>query len=85
MTWKIAKAQDQYEATFDNADDCASKGVTVDKETALTMDDKSWTFVATYTNTGMNAADTKTYSDDLNDGMKSVTAYALVSYMNGDN
>ena len=50
----------------------------------MTMDDKSWTFVATYTKGDFSADGSKTYSDDLNAGMKTLNVYAFLSYENGD-
>jgi len=48
------------------------------------MDDKSWTFVATYANSSLSEDAAKTYSDDVNAGMKEVNVNAVISLPDAD-
>lgn len=79
LTWVIAKANDSYEATWSDTSACETAGVTIDSKTALTMDSKSWTFVATYANSKLSDDAATTYSADLNAGMKEVNVKGTVA------
>ena len=83
LTWTVAKASDEWEGTFVDKTACDSAGVTVASD-ALTMDDKSWSFVATYANSSLSDDAAKTYSDDLIAGMKEVNVNAVITLPDAD-
>ena len=84
IAWTIAKANDSYEATFPDMSACETAGVTIDSKTGLTMDSKSWTFVATYANSKLSDDAATTYSTDLNAGMKEVNVKGTVAVTDSD-